>query len=171
MQHLQTSAKHRLAAMELESEEISENYLVRPLAEMNEVDYQRDRDLLYKLAGQVVRHLRGYLSESETRNVLQFHQRTLVERVTAQMRSRYEAMAAAYDVQVNSGFVALPALNFVAAEETPEISARRWMIGAGSAGWYSTDLQSVCTRVSDSIPIRSVGSRSYWKTTWMFKSG
>lgn len=116
VQHLQSSARYKLLGAESRSEEVLENYIVRPLMELDEIDYARDRDLLFKLAGQLMHHLRGYLSEDDTRNVLQFHNRTLVELVYSQMQLRFSANAASYDVQVNDGFVVFPPLNFVAAE-------------------------------------------------------
>jgi type III restriction enzyme len=117
VQHLQSNARHMLLGTNAMSEEVLENYIVRPLLERDEVDYTRDRNLLFKLAGQLVRHLRGYLSEDDTRNVLQFHQRTLVKLVASQLLTRYSATAAGYDVQVNSGYMIFPPLSFSAAEE------------------------------------------------------
>ncbi len=119
VQHLQSSARHTLLGSDSQSEEMLENYVVRPLAELDEVDYARDRDLLYKLAGQLVRHLRTYLSEAEARNVLQFHQRTLVDLVASQMAKHYSATAGSYEVQVNAGFIAFPELNYSATETSP----------------------------------------------------
>ncbi len=116
VQHLQSSTRHKLLGSNTASEERLENYIVRPLIEFDEIDYARDRELLFKLAGQLVRHLRSYLSEDDTRNVLQFNNRTLVELVYSQMQRRFSATAAGYDVQVNDGFVVFPPLNFVAAE-------------------------------------------------------
>lgn len=117
VQHLQSNARHTLLGTNAGSEEVLENYIVRPLLDLDEVDYARDRDLLFKLAGQVVRHLREYLSEDDARNVLQFHQRTLVNLVASQLVTRYNATAAGYDVKVGSGYMMFPSLSFSAAEE------------------------------------------------------
>ncbi|MGH8625521.1 MAG: hypothetical protein ACREYC_09695 [Gammaproteobacteria bacterium] len=76
--------------------------------------YDDHADLLYELAGQVVAHLRGYLSEDDTRNVLQYYERQIAEFVHAQMQPHYWENASGYDVVVTKGFTALKASAFTA---------------------------------------------------------
>ncbi len=55
-----------------------EDYLVRGLMDFNDICYDDHATLLYKLAAQVLAHLRSYLkNEDEVLNVLQYHQQAL----------------------------------------------------------------------------------------------
>lgn len=82
-----------------------EDYLVRGLIDFNDINYDVDAPLLYKLAGQMVRYLQSYLKdEEEVRNVLQFHQQQLVSLVHTQMQAHYEDTEAEFDVRVTRGF-------------------------------------------------------------------
>jgi type III restriction enzyme len=61
--------------------------------------------LLYKLAGQLVRHLQSYLpTEDDVRNVLQYNQSELVRLVHTQMNQHYIENATEYQVSVPKGF-------------------------------------------------------------------
>ncbi len=85
-----------------------ENYLVRGLIDFNDVSYDDHAELLYKLAGQAVAHLQSYLSsEDDVKNVLQYHGKSLVELIHAQMMEHFEEKATAYEVRVSKGFTTL----------------------------------------------------------------
>jgi type III restriction enzyme len=89
-------------------EEKAEDYIVRGLIDFDDISYDDHADQLYKLAGQIVQHLRGYLKdEEEVKNVLQFHQSQLVNIVHAQMQEHYEERAAEYEAHVTKGFTTL----------------------------------------------------------------
>ncbi|WP_198302531.1 DEAD/DEAH box helicase [Xanthomonas citri] len=63
-----------------------EDYIVAKLIERDEIDYDAHAGLLYKLSGQIVAHLRSYLSEdAAVENVLIYYRRQLAEFVWAQM--------------------------------------------------------------------------------------
>lgn len=80
------------------------DYIVSALIEFNDIDYDSTSDLLYKLAGQVVDYLQGYLSTEETvRNVLIYYQSRLGSLVHGQMASRRHERATGYEVKVLSG--------------------------------------------------------------------
>ena len=81
IQHLRTHKRSfLLSASQFVQEERFEDYLIRALIDHNEIDYDSHADLLYKLAGQVVAHLRSYLDSDEAiENVLLYHQRLLSE--------------------------------------------------------------------------------------------
>ena len=81
IQHLLDQSRYRLVSGDGSiPEDRLENYLVRGLIDFNDVSYDDHAELLYKLAGQVVGHLQSYLSnEDDVRNVLQYHQKSLVE--------------------------------------------------------------------------------------------
>ncbi len=87
-------------------EKFPENYIVRGL--MQYVRYDENAVLLRDLAEQVVNHLRGYLeSEESVLNVLQYHQKTLVDLVYSQMRAHFVQQATHYEARVSKGFTTL----------------------------------------------------------------
>lgn len=82
-----------------------ENYIVRGLIDLDDISYDDHAQLLYKLAGQLVRHLESYLSnEDDVRNVLQYHQGELIRLVHLQMNQHYVEKATEYQVTVARGF-------------------------------------------------------------------
>jgi len=84
----------------LVTEKRLEDYLVRGLIDYNDINYDQTSDLLYKLTGQAVAHLRSYLkNDDEVLNVLQFHHRALVQLIHAQMQQHYEEKAEGYEVK------------------------------------------------------------------------
>lgn len=84
-----------------------EDYVVAGLIDYDDVSYDDNAELLYELAGQIVRHFQSYLSEAEIRKVLRFHQREISRFVHAQMLENYSEEATGYDVVVSSGFTSL----------------------------------------------------------------
>ena len=96
-------------------EEKPEDYLVRGLIDFNDVCYDDHAELLYKLAGQVVAHLRSYLkNEDEVLNVLQYHQQSLVNLIHAQMQDHFVEKATTYKAHVSKGFTTLRPNNYSA---------------------------------------------------------
>lgn len=102
-------------------EERPEDYLVRHLFARDEVDYDLYAGLLYKLAGQLVAHLRGYLAnEAEVENVLLYWQKQLSDFIWQQMREQQWTTPCDYQGRVIQGFDVLkPATFTLAAGETP----------------------------------------------------
>ena len=85
-----------------------ENYIVRGLIDKNDISYDDQAALLYKLAGQLVRHLQSYLpTEDDVRNVLQYHQNELVRLVHTQMNQHYVEKATSYVSSAPKGFQTL----------------------------------------------------------------
>jgi type III restriction enzyme len=84
-----------------------EDYVVRGLVDFDDVAYDEEADLLYDLAGQAVRHFLSYLSEDDTRRVLQFNQHALAAFIHAQMQEHYWEKAEGYEVSVSHGFTPL----------------------------------------------------------------
>ncbi|MCG2796103.1 MAG: DEAD/DEAH box helicase family protein [Actinomycetia bacterium] len=116
IQELHRREQHRLMrGTGIVPEEKLEDYLVRGLIDFNDICYDDHAGLLYKLAGQVVAHLRSYLkNEDEVLNVLQYHQQALVNLTHAQMQEHYEEKAAAYEAHVSKGFTTLRPNNYLA---------------------------------------------------------
>jgi type III restriction enzyme len=103
----------------MQPEQRLEDYLVRGLVDFDDISYDEHSDLLYDLAGQLVRHLRSYLSEEEARNVLIYHQKQLAAFVHAQMQAHQWEKAAGYDVVVSKGFTDLKPSAYTARDGEP----------------------------------------------------
>ena len=105
IQHLRTHQQETLSfGGNLQHELRLEDYLVRGLIDFDDISYDEHADLLYDLAGQLVRHLLSYLSEEDARNVLIYHQKQLAAFVHAQMQAHQWEKATGYDVVVSKGF-------------------------------------------------------------------
>lgn len=126
-QGLHDGARYRLTGGDgVVEEERLEDYLVRGLIDFNDVNYDENAELLYKLAGQMVRHLHSYLKDDdEVLNVLQHHQQTLANLIHAQMQDHYEETAAEYEAKVSQGFTTIreTAFNAAADEEVRNVRA------------------------------------------------
>jgi type III restriction enzyme len=96
-----------------------EDYLVRAIIDYDDIAYDEQADLLYDLAGQVVTHLRSYLSEEDTKNVLLYHQKQLAALVHAQMQEHQWESATEYEVQVSKGFTQLKSSAYTVKEGEP----------------------------------------------------
>lgn len=108
IQHLRTNTRETLSFGEnSQPEQRLEDYLVRGLIDFDDISYDAHADLLYDLAGQIVRHLLNYLSEDEARNVLTYYQRQLVEFIHVRMREHQWESVTSYEVVVSKGFTEL----------------------------------------------------------------
>lgn len=108
IQHLRTREQETLHfGTQMPQEQRLEDYLVRGLIDFDDISYDDHADLLYDLAGQMVKHLLGYLSAEEARNVLIYHQHQLALFIHTQMRAHYWEQATGYDVVVSKGFTEL----------------------------------------------------------------
>jgi len=122
IQHLHNHERYRLVdGSGVIEEERLEDYLVRGLIDFNDISYDDHAELLYKLAGQMVDHLRSYLKDdSKVVNVLQFHQQVLVNVIHAQMQlpGHYEESVVGYKAYVSKGFHTLrPSVSSIDAGE------------------------------------------------------
>ena len=85
-----------------------EDYIVHALIDRDDIDYITQASLLYDLAGQMVAHLRSYLSdENEVRNVLDLDRQLIADNIYAQMLAHFYESATEYAVEVRRGFTAL----------------------------------------------------------------
>ena len=116
IQHLHDMQRYKLRdGSGVVEERRPEDYLVRGLIDFNDISYDDHAALLYKLAGQVVAHLRSYLSEEDgVVNVLQYHQQALVNLIHSQMLDHFTETAASYEVRVTKGFRTLRRNNYTA---------------------------------------------------------
>src|SRR5574337_388770 len=139
----------------LQPEQRLEDYLVRGLIDFNDIAYDEHADLLYDLAGQVVRHLHSYLSEEDVRNVLIYHHKPLAAFVHAQMQGHQWEKASGYDVVVSKGFVKLKDSAYTAKADEPVHDFRQTLedksrIAQALFGGFQRCLYSVQKFQSDS---------------------
>jgi type III restriction enzyme len=111
VQHLNENKRYTLKSSGgIAEEKRLEDYLVRGLIDYDDISYDDHAELLYKLAGQVIQHLQSYLNKEEkVVNVLQYHQKQLVELIHTQMEEHFEESASQYEVVVSEGFQTLRA--------------------------------------------------------------
>ncbi|MBI5395366.1 MAG: DEAD/DEAH box helicase family protein [Verrucomicrobia bacterium] len=116
IQHLRTHQQETLTATGSAQTELRiEDYLVRALIDFDDISYDHHSDLLYDLAGQMMKHLRSYLKDAgDVQNVLQYYQRQLAEFIHAQMQAHHWEKASGYEVVVSKGFTTLKPLAFTA---------------------------------------------------------
>lgn len=108
IRHLRTHAQETLSfGGSVQQGPRLEDHVVRGLIDFEDISYDEHADLLYGLAGQLVAHLRSYLSEDDARNVLIYHQRQLAAFIHAQMQAHQWEKTAGYDVVVSKGFTEL----------------------------------------------------------------
>jgi len=117
--NLRTNEQDSLASEVGITEQRLEDYIVYALIDFDDIDYMAHAELLYDLAGQMVRHLRGYLSEDEARSVLDRDRRLIANNIHAQMMDHFWEKAPGYEVRVSRGFTALKPFNYTASAKTP----------------------------------------------------
>lgn len=150
VQHLNSDRREVIGALGGGStEERLEDYVVRGLIEFDDVSYDDQADLLYKLAGQVVAHLRSYLKDDdEVRNVLILQAKQIADFVHAQMLPHGWEEASSYEVRVSEGFTqvhsqayAAPAGESVRQYDTPidnKVDIRSMLFGGFKKCLYPT---------------------------------
>ncbi|HET9065719.1 MAG TPA: DEAD/DEAH box helicase family protein [Gemmatimonadales bacterium] len=111
IQHLHDHRRETLAQGSIGVGEARlEDYLVRALVGKPDVSYDEHADLLYKLAGQLIGHLRSYLqNDDDVSNVLRYYERTLGDLVYQQLTGHYWEETPGYEAHVSLGFERLPA--------------------------------------------------------------
>ncbi len=113
-QMLRTNEQFTLSTEVGLKERRPEDYIVHALVDFDDIDYFIHADLLYDFAGQMVQHLRGYLSEEESINVLDRDRRLIAREIHAQMMAHFWEEATEYEVQVSRGFTELKPCNYTA---------------------------------------------------------
>lgn len=113
-QMLRTNEQFTLAAEIGLKEQRPEDYIVHALVDFDDIDYFTHADLLYDLAGQMVQHLRSYLSEDEAISVLDRDRRLIGREIHAQMMVNFFEEATEFEVQVSRGFTELRSCNYTA---------------------------------------------------------
>ena len=120
IQHLRTHKQETLSSGgRMQPEQRLEDYVVRGLFDFDDISYDDHADLLYDLGSQIVRHLRSYLSEEETQNVLLYFQKPIAALVHAQMQKHEWEKTIGYDVVVTKGFTELKPSAYTAKDGEP----------------------------------------------------
>jgi len=124
--HLRTDQVDVIAmGRAVDAESRLEDYVVSGLVDFDDVAYDSHADLLYDLAGQVVKHLQGYLpDEHEVRKVLGSYQRDIARFVHVQMQEHYWEKATGYEVRVSKGFSDLKASAYTTSAASPVLDYR-----------------------------------------------
>jgi len=150
VRHLESGSEHVIGALGGgAAEQRLEDYIVRGLIDFDDVSYDEQADLLYKLAAEVVTHLRSYLKDDdEVRNVLIFHAKQITDLVHAQMQPHAWEEASSYEAVVSQGFsdvraqaFAAPAGEVVRQYDTPienKIDIRKMLFGGFKKCLYPT---------------------------------
>jgi type III restriction enzyme len=109
VQHLMNNQRFKIVSGDgVVLEKNLEDYIVRGLIDKDDINYDEHSELLYKLAGQMVRHLQSYLqTPDDVLNVLQFYQAQLVMLIHTQMNQHYVEKVTEYEVTVSKGFQTL----------------------------------------------------------------
>lgn len=120
VQHLRTNTREIIALGKGSDHEARpEDYVVSGLVDFDDVSYDDHADFLYDLAGQVVAHLRSYLSEEDARKVLRCFQKPIAQFVHSQMQEHYWEEATGYEVKVSKGFTELRPSAYTASASEP----------------------------------------------------
>ena len=117
IQHLRTHERERLGRGEpIVREQRLEDYIVGHLLDFDDIAYDDHADLIYKLTGQLVSHLRSYLPDDDAvQNVVLHYQQRYAELVHAQMQNHYWEQASGFETRVSKGFTTLRPSTFTAA--------------------------------------------------------
>jgi type III restriction enzyme len=109
LQQLRTEKQTRISGDDSgEREERLEDYLIKRLIDLDEVDYQEHAELLYSLAGQVVAHFRGRLGgDEDVRNVLVSRGKDMAQAIFIQMRQHMWHTDTNYRVTLSAPFTTL----------------------------------------------------------------
>lgn len=113
-----------------------ENYLVRRLVDRDEVDYDSNAELLFKLAGQMVAHFKTYLKDNEVESVLRAHDVMLADTIFQQMIQHCEETATGYKPTVTRGFKRLGPQDFGQDRNLPMRSYREAVTPRGDTRKY-----------------------------------
>lgn len=122
--NLHTNEQDSLSAEVGIIEQRLEDYIVYALIDFDDIDYLAHADLLYDLAGQMVRHLLSYLSEDEARSVLDRDRRLIAKEIHSQMMAHFWEKAPGYEAQISRGFTTLKPCNYTASAKNPVHSYR-----------------------------------------------
>jgi type III restriction enzyme len=123
IQHLRTRQQETVHFMKsIDDDARPEDALVGALVDFEDISYDEHADLLYDLAGQVVRHIRSYLkADDEVSKVVIYHAKELSRLIHAQMAAHHYETADEYETVVNKGFTELKETAFIANRDSASV--------------------------------------------------
>jgi len=112
--YLRTDEQERLNADQaVHKEKRLEDYIVHWLSEFDDISYDDQADLLYKLAAQMVAHHRTLHPDEETLlNVVRYHKRKMADLIHAQMQSHVWIKDTGFEVNISQGVTTLRENNY-----------------------------------------------------------
>jgi len=112
--YLRTDEQERLNAdLAFHKEKRLEDYIVRRLIEFDDISYDDQADLLYKLAGQMVAHIRTlHSSEDDVFAAIRYNERKIAELIHAQMQSHIWTKDTGFEVKISQGVTTLRENNY-----------------------------------------------------------
>jgi type III restriction enzyme len=113
-----------------------EDYVVSGLVDFDDISYDVHAELLYDLAGQVIRQLKARLPEDDARKVLRLYQREIARFVHAQMQAHYWEDAVDYEVVISKGFTELKTSAYTAAADDPPLDFRQSPVDKSNMAKY-----------------------------------
>ena len=124
IQHLQGNPQaYRLhESLVSQYEERLEDYIIFRLIDFDDIDYDKEAGLLYKLAGQAVSKIQSYLdNEDDVKNVIIFYSQLLAELIHDQMLTHVmQETEIEYEVTFTKGFQTLHSEFYaIASDENP----------------------------------------------------
>ena len=113
----QQSLSHEIGSA---TEDRLENYIIRHLIDKDIIDYETHAELLYKLAGQVVNHIKSYLTgPKDQANVCLCHGRDIATFILDQMMKHRFETPTEYKVDITRGFTSLRPQNYSSSKNKP----------------------------------------------------
>lgn len=106
IRNLRLETQRQLAtAMTITREPQVENYIIRHLIEQPQIDYETQADLLYRLVGQVIAHIRSYLdTETDVESVAIAFGRQIADFILGQMQDHLRETPTDYRAKVVRSF-------------------------------------------------------------------
>ncbi|HEX3045002.1 MAG TPA: DEAD/DEAH box helicase family protein [Bacillota bacterium] len=74
-----------------------ENIIINELINQPEIDYDAHTELLFKLAGQMVKHFASYLDDHGIDNVVKYHKKDIANYIYAQMKEHFYCKVSSYE--------------------------------------------------------------------------
>lgn len=138
VQQLRTESRQTInRSLAVVREDRLEDYLVVHLIDFEQVDYDANSDLLYKLAGQMVSRLRSYLpDDGAVENVLLHQGKRLADIIIGQMMKNYTETPTRYQARVSRGFQVLQRQTFKIANPSDVRDFKKAIVPASDTKKY-----------------------------------
>lgn len=156
VKHLQTNDSFVIASDNAQEHERLEDIIVLALVNIfSDINYDDNAGVLYSLARQAVRHLRGlHKDDEDIRNILIVFKEDIAAKIHSQMRKHSESTVSEYEVEVLDGFRTVqPACVAVAANEEVrdfrETGFKKSRIGEMAFGGFEKSLNPILKFDSD----------------------